>query len=149
MSNLFQKMAEENSKYPKRMGQHWDDSETAQLLKEIREKTVISEIARKHERTEGGITSRLKALAWEYHSEGRGLEEIMKFTGLSESEIQKTILRRSNPSVKAEKNEKKNDNDILEILKDIQSMMKELVENTRSQKKFIIKKKSESLLTDG
>lgn len=119
------------------MGQPWDDSETLQLLKEIQEKQAISEIAKGHERTEGGIASRLRTLAWEYHSEGRSLEEIMKFTGLRKSAIQR-VIKKYSPVVE-DKNVKE-DSEILAVLKDIQSMMKELVENTRTPKRFIVKK---------
>ena len=145
MSTFFQKMAESSSTYPRRMGQAWDDTETAQLLKGIHDKLTVQEIAKRHERTEGGILSRLRTLVWEYHSEGRSLEDIVKFTGLDEATITKTITRHKIAGeVRAEKAAKKSpkndDSEIITILKDIQSMLKELVENTRPPKKNIVRK---------
>lgn len=90
-------LAEQNpGKYPSRMGQPWEDEETAKLLKLIQKKTPITDIALEHQRTEGGINSKRKSLAAEYYfNDQRPLEEICKFTGLSIEEVSTVINRRS------------------------------------------------------
>ena len=81
-------------KYPANMGKAWLDEEVIQLLQEIKRKKSIQEIAEQHQRTVGGITSRLKQLAADYHEEGRCMEDIEKFTGLTQEQITETIQRR-------------------------------------------------------
>jgi hypothetical protein len=44
---------------PVRMGKAWDDDEILQLLTSIRKKKTIDEISEIHQRTPGGIVSRL------------------------------------------------------------------------------------------
>ena len=94
--NMFKKMAVENpEKYPARMGQPWEDDETITLLKAARAKQPLDEIARSHERTVGSISSRLHALACDYHfNENRSIEEIMRFTGLPKESIINAITKR-------------------------------------------------------
>ena len=67
MPNLFTKMALENEHYPLRMGQPWEEDEVKQLLKSIHLKKCIKVIANEHQRTEGGILSRLRFIATEYY----------------------------------------------------------------------------------
>lgn len=95
---------------PSRQGQPWTDEEALQLLKEIQKKETIERIAEIHQRSFGGIKSRLKLLAWEYHHyEQKPIEHIMKLTGLSKDEINFTInsrqkyLDRKNPILSIQK----------------------------------------------
>jgi hypothetical protein len=84
----------EKDKYPANMGKPWLDDEILQLLQEIRKKKTIEEIAEQHQRTIGGINSRLKELAADYHNEGRAIEDIQKFTGLTAEQVKDAIERR-------------------------------------------------------
>ena len=94
--NVFgQLVMKEPGKYPARMGLLWKGEEVVKLLTSIRNKKTISEIATEHERTEGSIISKLKGLAGDYYfNDKRPIEEIQKFTGLSEEVILDTIKRR-------------------------------------------------------
>jgi hypothetical protein len=75
-------------------GKVWSEDETLQLLQNIRKKKTHQEIALEHKRTASSIASRLRHLAAEYHKEGRSIETIMKFTGLTEEAIKEAIQRR-------------------------------------------------------
>ncbi len=80
--------------YPSNIGKPWSEEEIIQLLKEVQKKIPIDEIAILHKRTYGGIHARLKHLAIEYHyNDKRPIEQIMKFTGLSEVDIKDSIRR--------------------------------------------------------
>jgi len=87
------------SKYPSRMGKAWRDEEVQQLLNSIQQKKSIEDIAKEHERTVGGIQSRLRELAAAYFNDKRPMKDIMRFTGLTEEEIEDTVLRRSKPKL--------------------------------------------------
>lgn len=75
-------------------GKVWSEDETLQLLQNVRKKKTYEEIGLEHKRTAGSIASRLRHLAAEYHEEGRSIEIIMKFTGLTERAIKEVIQRR-------------------------------------------------------
>lgn len=80
---------------PSRHGLSWGSDEIQKLLQSIKRKETIEHIAAMHQRTVGGIKARLRELAAQYHfNDGRPIEEIMKFTGLSTDEILDTIQRR-------------------------------------------------------
>ena len=83
------------STYPARMGQGWDDDEVLKLLTSIQKKKPIETIAMEHERTVGGIRSRIRKVAADYHfNDHRSLEEIQKYSGLTKEEIEDVIRRR-------------------------------------------------------
>jgi hypothetical protein len=80
---------------PSRRGQPWTDDEIQNLLQAVRKKESIEQIAQKHERTPGGIRSRLRELAADYYfNDNRPIDEIMKFTGLDAQTISDTISKR-------------------------------------------------------
>lgn len=82
------------SNYPSRMGQSWKEEEVVKLLRSIQKKKSIEEIAHEHERTVGGIASRIQTLAVEYHyNDKRPIEEIQKYTGLSKEQIVTAIAK--------------------------------------------------------
>jgi hypothetical protein len=83
------------SKYPSRTGQLWKKEEIEQLLQSIQEKKSIDAISKEHCRTVGGITSRLKVIAADYHFNDKlPIEEIMKITNLSTEQIKDAIAKR-------------------------------------------------------
>ena len=95
--------------YPARMGKTWDEHETLNLLKKIRENKTIDAIAKEHERTIGGITSRLRVLAYEFYEEGKTIDQIKKYTGLSTEQIADSISKREYAkSIKERKQNLKN-----------------------------------------
>ena len=97
------------SNYPARMGKAWDDHETLNLLKKIRENKTVDTIAKEHERTVGGITSKLRVLAYEFYEEGKTIDQIKKYTGLSTEQIADSISKREYAkSIKERKQNLKN-----------------------------------------
>ena len=121
---------QEPGKYPARMGSPWKGEEIVKLLTAVRNKKTISEIATEHERTKGSIASKLRTLAGDYYfNDKRPIEEIQKFTGLSEEVILEVIKKRDNQekikesikkTVLKQEEVKKNENvEIMAMLKDI------------------------------
>jgi len=77
-------------------GRTWSDEEVMGLLKSIRAKKTIGEIAVEHRRTESSITSRLRQIAADYHfNNDMSLDNIKKYTSLSEDVIADAIKRRA------------------------------------------------------
>ncbi len=77
-----------------RIGKPWSYDEIRQLLASIQVGKTHKEIAEEHERTTGAIAARLRALAFDYHAEGRSMDDIKKFTELSEAVIHDAIQKR-------------------------------------------------------
>jgi DNA primase len=139
-NNYFKYLMEQKTqgKSPARMGLTWKDEEIVKLLTAIRKKKTISEIAADHERTEGSITSKLRSLAGDYYyNDKRPIEEIQKFTGLTEDVILDAIKRRewqekqkelknksqAKQTEKAEEIKKNENAEIIAMLKDIQQKL--------------------------
>jgi len=77
---------------PARNGAPWKDEEVIKMLIAIRKKKTIKEIADIHERTSGGIHSKLKGLAVDYfYNDEKPISEIEKITGLSGKVIQEAV----------------------------------------------------------
>lgn len=109
------------STIPSRRGQPWGDDEIALLLKEIKRNLPIEKIATLHSRTEAGIIGRLKQLAVEYYyGDGRPIEEIQKFTGLSYDIITEEISKWEPVQPKITLKKTITINDLYLLLKDIQ-----------------------------
>ena len=138
-NNYYKYLQEqEPGKYPARMGSPWKGEEIVKLLTAVRNKKTISEIATQHERTEGSIASKLRTLAGDYYyNDNRPIEEIQKFTGLSQEVILDAIKRRewqeqqkelktksvSKQSEKVEEIKKNENAEIMAMLKDIQKKL--------------------------
>ena len=89
------KLKDENPEKFVNLGKPWADEEVVQLLTEIRKNLTHAEIAEIHKRTIGSILSRLKSIAADYHfNDNRPIEQIMKYTGLSERGVQEAIVKR-------------------------------------------------------
>lgn len=138
-NNYFKFLMEQKTgKTPVRMGLLWKGEEIVKLLTEIRNKKTITEIADEHQRTEGSIIAKLKNLAGDYYyNDKKPIEEIQKFTGLSEEVILDAIKRRewqeqqkelktksvSKQSEKVEEIKKNENAEIMAMLKDIQKKL--------------------------
>jgi hypothetical protein len=91
------KLKEGNPEKFANLGKPWADEEVVQLLTEIQKNLTHSEIAEIHKRSIGSILSRIKSIATDYHfNDNRPIEQIMKYTGLSQREIQEAIVKRQN-----------------------------------------------------
>jgi len=77
-----------------RQGQPWEEEEIQKLLSSISKKKDIHEIALEHERTVGGINSRINKIAVDYWFNNKlPIEKIQKFTGLTVIQIQEEIKK--------------------------------------------------------
>lgn len=89
------------------MGTPWREPEVSTLLKEIKDGIRIQEIAKSHKRTEGGIRSRLREIAYDKYKEQMSINDIMELTRLSKDDVIDTITRREYADEKkAEKSKK-------------------------------------------
>jgi len=103
----YTKMVKENpDKYPTRMGQPWTSDEVSKLLVFIANNKQVGDIAKEHQRSEGGITAQIRKMAYEYYkNDKKSIEEIKTLTGLSDSQIIDTIAKRD--GIKDKKTENK------------------------------------------
>jgi hypothetical protein len=92
-NNMYSKMASENpGKYPARMGKTWNSDEVLDLLRGVKSRKSVQEIAQEHERTVGSIRAKLKGLAADFYiNYNKPIEEIEILTGLSKNTIQEAI----------------------------------------------------------
>lgn len=103
--------------YPSNMGQLWTEEEERVLLKELSVENIKT-IAKKHNRTVGGIQSRRKEIANKMFLNGIPIDEISKQTKLTIECIEETIKK---------KGSKKSD-ELLEIKKDIKEIKNSIKE---------------------
>lgn len=116
-------------------GKKWTDEETRILLTSIRLKKPIGEIAIEHGRTIGAIEARQRKLAADYwYNDKRPIDQIMKFTGLTEEQVNEAIHRRS---AKYTANSNIREPEVVSLLK------KEILPNSTGDMKEVI-----SLLKD-
>ena len=105
MSGLHvQKLKAENPEKYANLGKAWTEEEIVKLLACVQKKMNHADIAEKHGRTVGSISSRLKAIAADYYfNDERPLADIMKYTGLSAEQISDAIAKRQYQIDMAEK----------------------------------------------
>jgi predicted subunit of tRNA(5-methylaminomethyl-2-thiouridylate) methyltransferase len=148
-------MAWFNKNGPPRNGLKWKSDEILQLLEEVSYKS-ITDIAKIHERTPNSITAKLNSLAADYFfNDNKSIDEIVELVGLPKSAVDAAIQKRilenkeanktkdkepkataKEPKVNAKKVEPDAETEsedpmaeILEILKDIQFMMRKMLDN--------------------
>ena len=79
------------------VGKKWSSSEEENLINEINIYT-ISEIARRHSRTSGGIKSRINHIAYNMYLQNTPKDEILSKLNMQENELQEIIDKKSNSS---------------------------------------------------
>jgi len=126
----------EPSKYPARMGKKWDEDEELRLLTLIQQKKSVDDIAKEHERTPGGITSHLRLLAAEYwFGDKLPIEEIARITGLTHSQIEDAIKKRTPPKKESNTNEPSENpsemSEMISLLKEMNSKLSILLEKIK------------------
>jgi hypothetical protein len=133
------RMAGENpDKYPSRMGQVWTTDETADLLNAVADGMHISDIATHHERTVGGIRSRLCTIAAGLHFKHKmPMEEICKKTGLNVAQVENAIFTREEQE--NEKDMRKKKADVGDLMREIGEIKKMLIELVEFKNKFVKK----------
>ena len=91
---------------PAAKGKRWSDEEEASLLLEIKSDVSISDIAKTHGRTYGGITSRLREIACKMLSNGREMHYVMEETHLTENQINEALDRNQRSVTKTQTKKK-------------------------------------------
>ena len=166
--NYNRHKADNPEKYPAKLGAAWKEEDIKKLLEDVKNKLSHEEMAKKHERSIGGIRARLKDLAADYYFNNElPVDKIQKYTGISLEEIADSISKRQwkidnrkmltvkkdtvsiptstpAPTIITDSSELK---DILLVVKDIQSMMKEFLEGNYVKVKKIKSAPSTSLDT--
>jgi hypothetical protein len=123
------KLKNPDKEYPSNIGQKWTDEEEKLLLEELSKNIDVQIIAQSHNRTIGGITTRLKHIAYKMHSNNDPVEEIILKTKLTEQQIKEIVKKREPP--KEIKIQSKMENDIDEIkneIKDLKNNIKVLTD---------------------
>jgi len=122
------------------IGKKWEDEEEIQLLDELHKNIIISEIAKIHNRTQGGITSRIRFIAKKMHIQNIHIEEIIEKTKLNINEINDIIEKQESHPMKKESSIIETDkNKIIEIK---ESNYEELKTDIREMKAEISNLKS-------
>lgn len=85
---------------PSNAGQKWSNEEEILLLDELNKNMDIEIIAKKHNRSIGGINARRREIAYKLSSSNISIEDIIIKTKLDKEEILETIKRRQNKSIK-------------------------------------------------
>jgi hypothetical protein len=123
--------------YPSNRGHKWSEEEESLLLEELNNELSVETIAKSHNRTLGGISSRCGEIAYKMHLKNIPMEEIIKQTKLDEESIKQVIEKKQNLKIKKiikaenkevkETKEAKEINKIIEVNKIIE--INKIVEN--------------------
>lgn len=109
--------------YVRKNTNYWSDNEEKEVLKMISEGIGVPDIAIKIHRSANAVQLRLVKIALEYHDKKMPFDEITKLTSISQS----VILAEMEKNKYRETTLKKIDlDDIMEVLKEIQTDIKEL-----------------------
>ena len=84
------------SDVPESMGKKWTPEEIKQLLSHIQSGVTIEIIAGNHKRSEGGIRSKLRGIAYDMYCKDLPMEEITMKTGVSSADVMDTVYRKNN-----------------------------------------------------
>lgn len=105
-TNSFPESKSENNSVsvPGAKGKKWLPEEESQLLVELENGHSISDIASIHDRTYGGITSRMREIACKMLGENISIQDVMKKTTLTEAQINDAMEKKRYSSLK--KNER-------------------------------------------
>jgi hypothetical protein len=118
--------------------EEWTPEEIVKLQKGVEKKLTLEQLAVGHNRSLKNVEAQLKALVINYHeSKDHNLEDIKLLTGLAEDVIVDVIsrheTRKSRLSTDVGKSRTQGQQDsIIEILKDIQTMLRQLVKSSHS-----------------
>lgn len=128
MSSMLHMLQQRNPniEYPSYLGKLWSKEEEDLLLTRIKDNIDINVIASTHNRTVGGIRSRIREIAYKLYKANVSIIEISNKTKLSELEINDIIKRRG-----VVKNHKNDNSDIVEIKNEINELKRDVKEILR------------------
>ena len=133
---MFKNLQESGKDYPKNIGKLWSKDEEKLLLQEISENIDIEAIATKHERTIGGISSKINDIAYKMYIDNISIDKIFEKTKLDEKTIEE-VIKKKKAKIKIGKNtdlfkidnasnlkviDRNNNSDIIEIKNDIKEL---------------------------
>ena len=132
---------EQTRNTPERHGKKWEKDEEDYILSRIQQRAYPVTIAKEVKRTTGGVISHLRQMACNWVSEGKPIEEVSVITGLTVGDIQDSMKRRELAKQMKELTPKrdspsrpfflsKTEETELEVLRDIRSLLQQLVKNT-------------------
>jgi hypothetical protein len=128
---------------PERHGKKWEKDEEEFVLARIGQGALPMTIAREVKRTTGGIISHLREIACRWICDGKPIEEASTLTGLPVDDIQDALKRRELAKQMKELSKRKetpirpfflskSEETELDVLRDIRSLLEELVKNTKT-----------------
>lgn len=119
-SGIQNKSATQNDGDSGKTGRAWSIEEENKLIEEI--KTLdVKEIANLHQRTVGGINSRLRHIGCRLLQEGMVIHDVSKMLNLSEKTLQKSMnMRKSKNAIQKDET----NTDMLAILREIRDLLK-------------------------
>ena len=94
MEAYKQMAAAEPEKYPANMGQPWSADDEDTLLTLIQEGKTHEELAKHFQRTPGGISARIKQIAYEMVEAGAPHAKVCASTGLTQKMLEGVIAKR-------------------------------------------------------
>jgi hypothetical protein len=138
------KISNDGVEYPSNMGQKWTNEEETLLLDELNNNEDIEVIAKKHNRTIGGINCRCKDIAYKMYLKNMSTEEIMRKTKLDYNSIKQIIEKKQNYNSKNIKPTQIDNvlisihkSDYIELQKDVKEMKKEIKDLKYSIKELV------------
>jgi len=126
---MFKNLKKSGKDYPKNLGKLWSKDEEKLLLQEISENIDIEAIAIKHERTIGGIASKINDIAYKMYIDNISIDKIFEKTKIDEKKLEE-IIGKKKSKIEDGKNTKKirdsikldDNSDIIEIKNDIKEL---------------------------
>ncbi len=112
--------------YPSALGMVWTNEEENQLLKELEENVSIKDISIKHNRTIGGINSRINHIAYRMYTLNIEVNEISNKTKLNKKQIMCIVNKRDNKNITDNLTEK-SDTNIFDFLQEHNEQNKQLL----------------------
>lgn len=121
------KISHPDEDVPDNFGKKWLNEEEETFLKELSQEDYdLTEIARTHGRSVGGIKARQQVVACRLHTQNTSMDEIMRITRLEEDTINETIERRDNREIARKETQKQSNGISKDVIKDIREIKSEM-----------------------
>jgi hypothetical protein len=111
---------------PVNHGKPWSYGDEDLLLKKLSDGESIKDISDYFKRTEGGISSRQRELAYRFVEEGKTIEEASKFTRVAVEDIERSLALRKLAAKSISKTVKKEET-LMSVVIEIRDLLKQLL----------------------
>ena len=108
-------------------GKPWTINDETLLLKKLSNGETISDISIYFKRSEGGIRSRQRELAYRFIEDGKTIKQASEYTKLTIEDIEKSLTLR-NISKKSNEIKKEKEETLLSVAIEIRELLKQLLE---------------------